>query len=957
MELASSRELTITADALKYAKIISAKIENITQRKRAFASIVALDAFADFMLTQDIEVSITKNLFKIAPVNEEFEISDVYFNNWKLDIRIISDNKYLSIPKSHFNYDIVADFYIAINVDKSLKKAELIGFTSKNNISKAIESGDYFIMDTDALESFDSLLEQIKEPKPVDLVDEDHEQFREMFLSYLDEEIPYISKKKMIKHLIDCAECRADFVEFYDFESIVTNSKDYPEILEDKTLGFIGATITEEPQYEGKEEIINIIEPKTEEQDDENDDILDELFDDDDNLAKNETTKDNDEEDKKSSPIVPIVPIVAPIIGGAAIAAPTINAPDIDLDLSFDSQDKKESLNENEDLENLTFEDMLSSNDLGTSQEDDNLEILTENNDISLDDLDDLIEDELQSTPENTTNTDTLDLIEDHTKPSEIVEENQNTDEIIEDSPIKVEETSTEENVIDFSLDDDIKIDDEMITFDDEAKKVNLLEKDINTEEVPSDNTESEEDLDNEMFSLQDFSKAQEKNKAEENNELGFDENISNPELNELSEIEDFSIEDDSSDAFTDNKDLFDTPFENINEDIEITSDIDLSTDENTDISTSNDIFKGTEIKSDIDLSTNEENQQLSDMPVASDDGFEELPEDTTKQKYQEMFEPTDTSNIKLNDFEEIPPVTPENSGDFEDFIAESNTTNKNSDSIVNTEDNEISLSEPQDNAVETIDEEEIAALYDEQTQFQDDKSNLIEMNEKKTPIDKKKMIILSSCLIGCLVLGTILGVGNMMKSGKDKTEAANLEMMDDLNAPPINEAPQGGSHSPMTANELAKAPMADTPRDVNRAMTNVFSDNPSAVTVTKIFWEVSQAMATNKSFAVYLQQAGKNIQTNLRAELVNSTETAYNNKIKVEIKVAKDNKLKEVSVLDSSGSDQIDNIVLQTIKETLPYIKVPQLSKTEENKLSTQTKAALFNKDNLYDLKLVINF
>ena len=90
-----------------------------------------------------------------------------------------------------------------------------------------------------------------------------------------------------------------------------------------------------------------------------------------------------------------------------------------------------------------------------------------------------------------------------------------------------------------------------------------------------------------------------------------------------------------------------------------------------------------------------------------------------------------------------------------------------------------------------------------------------------------------------------------------------------------------------------------------------------------------------------YLQTAGKNIQMNLQNDLANSADIAFNNSVKVSFEIAPDNTMKGMQVLESSGSDKIDEIILRSIKNTLKYISVPKLKDYKSD----------------YFLTLIINF
>ena len=129
--------------------------------------------------------------------------------------------------------------------------------------------------------------------------------------------------------------------------------------------------------------------------------------------------------------------------------------------------------------------------------------------------------------------------------------------------------------------------------------------------------------------------------------------------------------------------------------------------------------------------------------------------------------------------------------------------------------------------------------------------------------------------------------------------------------------------------------------QDINKSMTNSFSEKPSAITITKLSWQISEKLALENSVKEYLQTAGKNIQMNLQNDLSNSADINFNNSIKVSFEIAQDNTLKGLQILESSGSDQIDDIVARSIKNTLKYVSVPKIESHKSD----------------YFLTLIINF
>ena len=72
------------------------------------------------------------------------------------------------------------------------------------------------------------------------------------------------------------------------------------------------------------------------------------------------------------------------------------------------------------------------------------------------------------------------------------------------------------------------------------------------------------------------------------------------------------------------------------------------------------------------------------------------------------------------------------------------------------------------------------------------------------------------------------------------------------------------------------------------------------------------------------MQTTGKSLKLTLSSDLLLATEYSYSNKLQVDIKISKTGAIEDVKMLQSSGSTQIDDIVLRTVKNTLNVLKAP---------------------------------
>ena len=105
-----------------------------------------------------------------------------------------------------------------------------------------------------------------------------------------------------------------------------------------------------------------------------------------------------------------------------------------------------------------------------------------------------------------------------------------------------------------------------------------------------------------------------------------------------------------------------------------------------------------------------------------------------------------------------------------------------------------------------------------------------------------------------------------------------------------------------------------------------------SYLSVNKIVWDVPDTLSYSSNFQNYLRTAGKSIKLSLTADLLLANEYAYTNNVKVGLKMTNDGSIQESRIISSSGSDQIDKIVLQSVKDTLNVIKPPRSDIKDHN-------------------------
>ncbi|MBD5403194.1 hypothetical protein HDR58_10440 [bacterium] len=138
--------------------------------------------------------------------------------------------------------------------------------------------------------------------------------------------------------------------------------------------------------------------------------------------------------------------------------------------------------------------------------------------------------------------------------------------------------------------------------------------------------------------------------------------------------------------------------------------------------------------------------------------------------------------------------------------------------------------------------------------------------------------------------------------------------------------------NTPVTPAPQVKQQTQTVQAGANSATSAKTQASTPFIEVSKLTWEVPDYVSYNPQFKQYLQTVGKSLKLSLSSDLLLATEYAYSNQLKVSILYDKDGTFKTAKVLSSSGSTQIDNIVLQTVNQNLKVLKAPHSVGNDES-------------------------
>ena len=287
-----------------------------------------------------------------------------------------------------------------------------------------------------------------------------------------------------------------------------------------------------------------------------------------------------------------------------------------------------------------------------------------------------------------------------------------------------------------------------------------------------------------------------------------------------------------------------------------------------------------------------------------------------------------DAMESDFNKSEEIPEI-----GESE-IVSETVEYSEQDEPEMNDE-SEEPVFEQSDEEGSLDDENDLTMLFNEgsgEEHIQEDFNTLNDLSQIPSVHAQKPQIPVKAVAVAAvaavLAIGTIAGISMKHKSNTAEPEPLAQAVPENLEPPaPIAD----------NSNILANTPEVQTLPAEQKEPVNVKQDKPEVKTaksdkpvnptgtymgVSKLSWEVPDYLSYSANMKKYLQTAGKSIKLTLSSDLLLTTEYAYSNQMKVDLQLSSDGTLKNSKIIKSSGSEQIDKIVLQTVKETLNVIK-----------------------------------
>ncbi len=211
-------------------------IKNSNVRGRAFVNLLGEHAGCKILKNLGLQPSVDKALQKIESILSKIDISEIFVENKKIDVRCNFGDYKLFISKKQAKYNMLADIYMFIRLDKSLDTITLLGFITKEDIDlKNSDDKNYYIEETQ-LKTF----EQIKEKFHNKSTDSKIDKFeRKSIGEWHSDIIKYINgnienKIEFLKSVAESKELRKMLIGFEHSEKVFRELAKKEKIVEEE---------------------------------------------------------------------------------------------------------------------------------------------------------------------------------------------------------------------------------------------------------------------------------------------------------------------------------------------------------------------------------------------------------------------------------------------------------------------------------------------------------------------------------------------------------------------------------------------------------------------------------------------------------------------------------------------------------------------------------------------------
>ena len=115
--------------------------------------------------------------------------------------------------------------------------------------------------------------------------------------------------------------------------------------------------------------------------------------------------------------------------------------------------------------------------------------------------------------------------------------------------------------------------------------------------------------------------------------------------------------------------------------------------------------------------------------------------------------------------------------------------------------------------------------------------------------------------------------------------------------------------------------------KDLSAVLAEAFTRRTYEVDIRNISWEITADMARNPVFKNYIMVTGQALKSALARDLSLANERALNTQMEIKTVMDLNGNILEADIVQSSGSQEVDKICLETYKTTIQFTKLPKIN------------------------------
>ena len=939
----------ITNENVEEAKFMSRSFVNTRVKTRAYINALCSEVIKNYLQSEGIDVDNLHNLHSISKVLENNDIADILLPNIHIDVRAVFEEDLIFVPKSHFEKGIEPDVYAVVKMDENYNSAEFLGYFQTDVIDEDNSNKDYYFVTKKQLISpstFKNFVKDFVGKAPRYLTEDDVLRGKELALGMNDNNISSLEEKELLELLLLSDSLRESVLEFDNFEKLAYSASSQVVNLIQNAVPIAGENLTATDEEEGFEGFGDFDLSDTS-QEMSVDDLLDRTIaaiDEDKETKPDSTAGDVLSTLGKAAAGTAAMAAGAAFAAGASQAAGAAEVVETGLDAAKQAAEVSEEAIK---LASVSGDITHDSDVVPELDSSDDFDI--QEPELSLDD--EAVEE--NSVEQKLTGEDEFEAVKDLSEMDKVgTIASEEKEQYFEPETVNMHEMESVENeVIEEDVDSLSDIDNlevpETLTNEDEFLEVHgisesevvdlpMTDFSINedgTSSIDAINLEMETQEPEELLEMPSLSAAADELNIEDDLSLELnEEKIEQPEISDeiAAETTVPELESEQQDII-DEKLSADDDIENLNEDIiQFDADEEHSTEDVIPSDADEELSNEDVIPSDAD--EEHSNEEIQDSAYEVED-LENLADKGILQAAVPEHEPVGYESADLSDFvdfEDFKPQNSEVSDDVDDVQKTVDIAQVSENSTLISSENPIVGEIPIDvnTPIESgFDATPLGELYNPSSEIPSE--TIVDTPGtigKKVPNSKTSMTGIFGAIIALLIVGVIgFFVSKMINAPKNEAP----QPITDESVPSAVDNGAGNSNTLNVDNKNVVNMNKNTNALASTAGSSVAEARKSGhatafVDIKRLTWEVPDYVSYDANFKQYFQSVGKSLKLALVSDLLLATDYIYSSPVKVSVTFSKEGDFKNSQVINSSGSTQIDSIVLQTVNQTLKSLKAP---------------------------------